>query len=216
MTFDRFDLYRLGVHREMKGISSDSILFSIWEVVVMRRLLLIVLLLTLSVPAIAGWEEHKKEVTIGEMGFSLTLPESWSVVPDEDAFNGFSNVDTKILCCPVLIEDPSLSVSIFIYATSRDDFQNTVMDMGRDKAELESDVLELGQEVSKPIYDADGNEYGTLRTLNLVNKKDLAYGIIFHRDGIRYEMYYSPWPALDFGEYFDEFMEVVGTIKFIG
>lgn len=175
--------------------------------------LLLVFVLAVS-PVYGQWEENKKEVTVGEMGFSLTLPESWSVVPDEDGFKGFSILDKEILCCPVLIEDDTGTISIFVYATKHDDFNRTVMDMGRNMAEVESDVLEIGLDAGGSIYDVDENEYNALRNLTLVNKSELAYGVLFHRDGIRYEFYYSPWAAVEFGEHFGRFVDVLGTLRF--
>ena len=182
----------------------------------MRAALMIILLSILILPVNAQWQESLKEVTIGEMGFSLMLPESWSVVPDEEGFKGFSGVDDKILCCPVLIEDDAVTLSIFVYATIRDDFQKTIMDMGRASADVESDVLELGKDIDRPIFDTDGNEYPALRNLHLINKLDLAYGVIFHKDGVRYEIYYSPFKSVEFGNHFARFEEVLGTIRFVG
>jgi hypothetical protein len=182
----------------------------------MRTAAIFLFILTIALHAYGGWEEHKKDVTIEEMGFSLTMPESWVVTPDEEGFRGFSTMDTDILCCPVFIEDEASGISIFIYATKRDDFRKTVMDMGRERAEIESDVLEIGEDIAEPFIDGDGNEYQTLRNLHLVNKKDLAYGVIFHRNGVRYEIYYLPWTSLEFGVCFAMFEEVLGTLRFIG
>jgi hypothetical protein len=175
---------------------------------------MLICIIALSLPAYAKWEEAGKEVEIEKMGFTLTLPESWSVTPDEEGFKGFSKVDAKILCTPVLIEDDAQAMSIFIYATKRDDFASTVMDMGRARAEVESDVLEIGRDVASKVVDADGGEYPAMRNLNLINKKDLAYGVIFHRDEVRFEIYYTPWDPLEYGEHFAEFEEVLGSIKF--
>jgi len=180
----------------------------------MRLAVVIFSLLVFTLPASAKWEEAVKEVKIEEMRLSLTLPESWSVTPDDEAFTGFSKVDAEILCRPVLIEDDAQALSIFIYATKRENFVSTVMDMGRARAEVESDVLEIGKDVSSKIVDADGKEYPAARNLNLVNKKDLAYGVIFHKDKVRYEIYYTPWDPLEFGEHFGVFEEVLGSIKF--
>jgi len=181
----------------------------------MRSLIMALVLLSfLAHPVSAAWEQAAREVKIEKMGFSLTLPESWSVTPDEGAFEGFSKVDTKILCTPVLVEDDAESLSIFVYATARGNFERTVMDMARDKSVPESGVFEIGRDGESKVIDADGNEYPAVRNLNLVNKKDLAYGVIFIREGVRYEIYYTPWDPLEFGEHFGAFEEVLGSIRF--
>ena len=148
--------------------------------------IIFILIIFLAVPAYSAWETPVKDVAIGEMGFSLSIPQGWSVTPDDDGFKEYSKIDADILCRPVLVEDDGGNLSIFIYATKRDDFQGTVMDKARERSKLESDVLKLGETTEAKLVDAEGNEYTALRNLHLVAKKDLVYGVIFHKDDIRY------------------------------
>ncbi len=178
-----------------------------------RPVLLLILLITLlAIPANAAWDAGLKEVAIEGMAMSLMLPESWSVTPDTD--EEFSKLDAKMLCTPVLIEDDSAAFTIYIYASERDDFTYTVFDMFRMGVTDEGAITEIASDIDTPVLDADGVEYAALRTMNVVGDGMLAYGVMFHRGGIRYEIYYTPNITIQYGEHYARFAKVLETIKF--
>ncbi len=181
----------------------------------MRYFLTLLIMLSLLIPANAGWEPTVKEVTIEEMGLSLEIPGHWTCTPYEELKSDFQLMDQMMLCTPVIIEEDIWGLSIFIYATEREDFKRNVFDMLRERAEDESDVLTIGEELYKILYDADGNEYDSLRTMNIIDETTLVYGVLFHRDGVRYEIYYAPVLPVDFGEYYEKFSDVLDTLRFV-
>lgn len=180
----------------------------------MRYVIVTLMLFIISIPVQAGWEPVLKEVTIEEMSMSLMIPEHWIFRPYEELAYDFRLLDDKMLCTPVIIEEDIWGVTIFIYATEREDFERTVFEMMREQVEDESDVLRVGIDLYKVLVDVDGNEYSSLRVLFVIEGEVIAYGVVFHRDGVRYEIYYSPAVAADFGENYEKFIEVLDTLKF--
>jgi hypothetical protein len=178
----------------------------------MKSIKLVLIILLLSIPASAGWDAGLKEVAIEGMGMSLMLPEDWSVTPDVD--EEFSKLDKKMLCTPVIIEDDIAAFTIYIYASERDDFTYTVFDMFRMGVTDEGAIIEIANDIDTPVYDADGAEYAALRTMNVVGDGSLAYGVMFHRGGTRYEFYYTPNMTIEYGEHYARFAEVLETIRF--
>jgi hypothetical protein len=148
------------------------------------------------------------------MGISLMIPEHWLMRSYDELEEDFSILDEKMYATPVIIEEDLWGVNIFIYATDRPDFEHTVFDIMRGQVEDESDILQVGTDLYKVMTDIDGNEYSSLRRLFVLEKEMMAYGVIFHRDdGIRYEIYYSPALAADFGEYYEKFISVLDTLE---